>query len=247
MELNNEQRISLNEIVSNGRMIFTEDGANRLLKPFGLTADELNIVYETGDDEIGINWGAGSERWGKGRQVNISTLAWVLADRLGAPDIKYDTNYSGEGRRSAAVTEKAVIQLRLLAGDQIDPCADCGGYDHIGGYGPTGYEPTVLCNGCATNRRNHETVTMITDRVIRQGTNLNGKVLTEDKHDLELMMGRQRWMPDHLVNEDKRGDSDWRREIKWDWDSLEEALEWAYIVNARNGLSGPVLVKRINW
>lgn len=238
-----EQHYAIDQIARRGRDIVTEEFANALLSPFGYTAQGLKIVYVTGEEDKGLDFGAGTERWGAGPQVDISTLAWVLADKLDAPDVEYDTNYGGAGKRAEAVTAKSILRLRKLAGEDIPTCADCGTAD-IWHWNDPDHDP--MCYSCQKERDRRQQMCEVVYADFR-GT-FNGL----DVNGLRAYETRQRYFGDVDMPWDERT---WESEGKattgqemlnrFYLPSLQIALDLAYRTNLSLGLIGPVNVSKV--
>lgn len=211
-ETTKQQETAIHEIAVRGDSIVTVEYATELLAPFGFDPRELRIVYTA---EAGIDWGAGAQRHTGGEMVDISTLAWVLAETLGAPEVKYDTNYGGAGRRARAVTAKAILRLRIWGGEHVPTCEDCGSAELLDG--------SPLCWACNSQRNDKATVA----RVISSSY--------QSKFRYEVRKGSSHIKP---LGKDEKG---WSRPW-WDWKDMDEALEGAYNANREAGLIGPVLV-----
>lgn len=125
------QADAIAEMASRGRDIITVRLATAICEPFDTTPQELGVVYTA---NAGLDFGSGAERWEDGEMVNVSTLARMLAEHVGAPLVKYGTDYIGAGRRSAAITACACISLDIHLGllDEHPSCQLCRTYDMRG-------------------------------------------------------------------------------------------------------------------
>lgn len=123
-ELSPAQRAALSKLAGHARSVLRADVAAKIGAAFEF--DVTPLVYHP---EKGVDWGARREVWDEGAAVNASTLAWRLADHLGAPDVKYDTDYGGAGKRSEAITLAAVTAIRVHHGIKCLSCVMCGAYD----------------------------------------------------------------------------------------------------------------------
>jgi hypothetical protein len=228
------RREALLEIAGRGRDIVTEECANRLLEPFGLTARGLGIAYETGEDQVGLDFGAGVERWGSGWQVDISTLAWKLATELDAPEVDYPTDYTGTGKRAAAITTQSVLRLRALAGETIPACEDCGTADVY---------PDGLCWSCQKERGRKQTMVEVWRETFPAKYTSNAQDVS----------GRTKYEVAQMGHGDVKDAMPAWWDMDFDavpdvlerfyWIDLDIAVEKAREANAALGLIGPVFVR----
>ena len=237
-EFTAEQRESLKQIGKRSRMIVTAKYAQELMDPFFLDVYEMEVVYNTSEEEKGIDWGSHTERWGSGAQVNICTLAWKLADILEAPEIKYTIDVSGAGRRSEMSTHKSLIRLDLLQGIAHRSCAACREYDMDGrGNDPRHMYPH-LCSKCEQDRVDYESHAIVMYRHYVPGSMINDEPIESRFPDLieySVKKGQYHKFPPYKMGVCKEY-------------TLEQALATAYAWNAADGVIGPVnLVRDTTW
>lgn len=223
--LTDAQREALREICSRGRDIVTVECAERLLAPFDLNPRDMSLVYEA---EAGVDWGAGAERWESGEQVDVSTLAWALAEQLDAPDVPYPTDYIGAGKRAEAVTVKSVLRLKKLAGEHVATCDDCGTANLSQGNGS-------LCYGCNRSRQEKQQMAEVVQTNWAEGYTFNG-VDVSGRVSYEV---RIRFFG--MLDKPGRWDRTAKDMLaRFYWVKLGAALNAAYKRNREVGLIGPV-------
>lgn len=103
---------SLDTMVLYDRSIIAADTAKEWLAPWGVTLGTIGLTPQ--HVEVGADWDTRLEVWEAGDTVAVYELATRLADHIDAPDVEYETNYGGTGKRVAALTQKAVRRLRLV-------------------------------------------------------------------------------------------------------------------------------------
>lgn len=217
------QREALSEIMRYGRDIVTVTCADRLLAPFGFSAQELGLIYEA---EKGVDWGVGVQRWESGPQVNVCTLAYVLADRMNAPEVKYDTDFGGMGKRAQAVAAQAVLRLRKMLGEVIPTCDDCNTASI--GHGSS------LCFSCRRRRDDAASYAVVLHNTFPNKYTFND-VEVGGRSFFEVRKGSKDIWP-----KSNQGDM----LSRFHFVDQEYALQVAYAENIKVGLHGPVQVKQ---
>lgn len=99
---------ALDTLLSHARSTVSVAMANSILQPFGYTAEKLGLVYHA---EAGVDTNR-TIHYQTGDHVDVTNIARALSQLLNAPDVDYDTDYSGAGKSAEAWTHKYVLQIR---------------------------------------------------------------------------------------------------------------------------------------